>query len=250
MAFVKMQTSLVSFVQLLQLLLLICSASPSIAWEDPQVEWLRTKPNGFFSEKISWQRLDPNDPTSAYGMFASEDIPKDESLIVIPQSLLITSKGSGMNCDTVTMLLEELEKGKDSDYFPYIDYLFGDGTKRGKLPHAWSELGQALLEKIIGDSLQPPSIDHHEPEMYCPDILEDSENASQIELDAYLFMISRSWDDVMIPSKLSYTLLRHVVLLSCVVVADHKHMDLSMFIVVVVVVIFIRYFPISLLISF
>jgi len=201
MAFVTMKTSLVSFVQPI-LLLLICSASPSIAWEDPQVEWLRSKPNGFFSEKISWQRYDPDDPTSAYGMFASEDIPKDETLVVVPQAALITSKGSGMSCDTVTTLLEELKKGKDSDYFPYIDYLFGDETKRGNLPHAWSELGQALLEKIIGDGLKPETIDPHYPEEFCPFILEDSENASQLEIDAYLFMISRSWDDVMIPGKL------------------------------------------------
>ena len=198
-------SSLVSFVQpiLLVVVVVCCSSFPSAtAWEDPQVEWLRSKPNGFFSDKISFQQLDPNDATSSYGMFASEDIKKDERLIVIPQVALVTSRGTDLNCDTVTMLLEELEKGKDSDYYPYINYMFGDETARGKMPVAWSKLGQNLLSEIIGDSLQPKKFKDHICEKFCGDVPEDVKNVSQLEQDAYLFMISRSWDDVMIPGKL------------------------------------------------
>eukprot|EP00532_Pseudo-nitzschia_australis_P004846 CAMPEP_0168188090 /NCGR_PEP_ID=MMETSP0139_2-20121125/15423_1 /TAXON_ID=44445 /ORGANISM="Pseudo-nitzschia australis, Strain 10249 10 AB" /LENGTH=1330 /DNA_ID=CAMNT_0008110427 /DNA_START=98 /DNA_END=4090 /DNA_ORIENTATION=- len=194
-----MTTSFGSLVQSI-LLLLICGASPSIAVtnHDSLVEWLRATPNGFFSEKISWQHLDPNDPTSPYAMHASEDIPRDESLIVVPQSMLIT-KDTGYNCDSVTMLLEELEKGKDSGYFPYVDYLFGDGTKQGNLPFEWSDLGQELLDLIIGDGLYPKQFDHHYVEQFCPNIIAEPDDPTQLEIDAYLFMISRSWDDVMIP---------------------------------------------------
>lgn len=142
--------------------------------------------------------MDSSDPNSAYAMFASEDISKDEGLIVVPQSALITSKGTGVYCDTVKMLLEEVEKGKDSEYFPYIDYLFGDDTRRGRVPSAWSEDGQELLRIVIGDSLFPTSIDHHSIQNHCPDITDDP---SQLEEDAYLFMVSRSWDDIMIPGK-------------------------------------------------
>jgi hypothetical protein len=207
--FVTMKSSsLVSFVQpilLVVVVLVFCSSSPSAtAWEDPQVEWLRSKPNGFFSDKISFQQLDPSNPTSSYGMFASEDIKKDERLIVVPQAALVTSRGTDMNCDTVTMLLEELEKGQDSDYYPYINYMFGDETARGKMPVAWSELGQTLLSELIGDNLQPEKFKVHMIEKFCEDVPEDEENVSQLEQDAYLFMISRSWDDVMIPGK-SYT---------------------------------------------
>jgi len=181
------------------LLLVLCNNfSSSNAWEDPLVEWLRSK-NGFFSEEISWQQLDPNDPTSPYSMFASKDIKKDETLIVVPPSTLITSGGTEMNCDTVTLLLEELEKGKDSDYYPYINSLFGDKTKRGKLPAEWSELGKILLKELVGESLQPEVFDHHSVADYCAYIVNDTENVSQLEQDAYLYMISRSWDDVMIP---------------------------------------------------
>jgi hypothetical protein len=197
-------SSLVSFVQpILLVVVLVCNSPPSAtAWEDPQVEWLRSKPNGYFSDKISFQKLDPNDPTSSYGMFAFEDIKKDERLIVIPQGALVTSRGTDLNCDTVTMLLEELEKGKDSDYYPYINYMFGDETKRDNMPVAWSELGQILLEELIGANLPPEKFKNHKIEKFCREVPEDVKNVSQLEQDAYLFMISRSWDDVMIPGKI------------------------------------------------
>jgi len=192
-----MKATIISFVKPF-LLWLVWGATSSIASPDPLVEWLRSKPNGFFSDKISWQRLDPNDPNSIYAMFASEDIPKDESLIVVPQSALFKPKDTNFSCDTVKMLLTELEKGEDSEYFPYVDSLFGDESKLGKLPTAWSEEGQELLQIVIGDSLFPESFDHHRVEVFCPNIVEDDE-PSQLLHDAYLFMISRSWGDVMIP---------------------------------------------------
>ena len=197
-----MKASLLPFVQPILLWLVCWGTNSSVASSDPLVEWLRAKPNGFFSNKIAWKQLDSSDPNSAYAMFASEDISKDEGLIVVPQSALITSKGTGASCDTVKMLLEEVENGKDSKYLPYIDYLFGDDTRRGRVPSAWSEDGQELLRMVIGDGLFPTSIDHHSIQNACPDI---TDNPSQLEEDAYLFMISRSWGDVMIPGKLGAT---------------------------------------------
>ena len=168
---------------------------------DSLVEWLRTKPNGFFSNKISWRQINPDDASSSYAMFASEDIPKDETLIVVPQSALITSKGSDLNCDTVKVLLQEHEKGKDSEYFPYVDYLFGDDTKRGKLPAAWSKDAKELLKAVIGNSLFPTGFDYQSADTFCR---KELPNPSQLQKDAYHHMISRSWDDIMIPGK-SYT---------------------------------------------
>ena len=188
---------------LLPLLLLLLAATTTIVRgaENALVEWLQKKPNGFFSEKIEWKLLDSTDPSGPHAMFASEDIPSDETLLVVPRSALITSKDSGYNCDTVKMLLEELEKGTGSDYFPYIDYLFGERKQRGNLPVAWSELGQDMLNGIIGDSLFPDNLDRQRVEEYCPNVLEDADQATELEQDAYLFMISRSWDDIMIPGK-------------------------------------------------
>jgi hypothetical protein len=204
----KMKVSLVSFARAMLLWLLCWGTHPSIASPDALFEWLKGKPNGFFSDKISWKQIDPDDPASAYAMFAEQDISENERLIVVPHSALITSNGSGFNCDTVKMLVAEVEKGKDSEYFPYIDYLFSDDEKRRRVPTSWSKEGQRLLKSIIGGGLFPTSIDHHSVQDNCPEIT----NPSQLQEDAYIFVISRSWDDVMIPGKIHVTIvLRRVV---------------------------------------
>eukprot|EP00536_Pseudo-nitzschia_multiseries_P003195 jgi/Psemu1/322908/estExt_fgenesh1_pg.C_470035 len=194
-----MKTFLASFVQPI-LLFLLFGASPSAAVtnHDSLVEWLRATPKGFFSDKITWAPLDPSKPNGTHAMFASEDIAKNETLIKVPQSIVVT-KNTGHNCDAVKMLIDEHKKGNESHYFPYIDYLFGDKSKRGDLPFAWSELGQETLELIIGDGLFPKQFKHHHVERFCPNILSDKQKPTQLEIDAYLFMIARSWDDVLIP---------------------------------------------------
>mmetsp|Transcript_14520 Transcript_14520/g.40367 ORF Transcript_14520/g.40367 Transcript_14520/m.40367 type:complete len:1336 (-) Transcript_14520:1047-5054(-) len=199
MAFVTMKTSFGSFLQPI-LLFLLLSVSPSTAVTDHEslVEWLRATPNGFFSDKIKWVPLDPSNPTGSHAMFAAEDISKNETLVVVPKSILVT-KGTGYNCDAVKMLIDEKQKGTESQYFPYIDYLFGDDSKKGNLPVAWSELGKELLDMIVGDGLYPQRFSHHNVEDFCPLIVSDQENPTQLETDAYLFMIARSWDDVLIP---------------------------------------------------
>ena len=194
-----MKVSLVSFGQSILLCLVCWGSNFSIASPETMVEWLRTKPNGFFSDKIVWKPLDPNDPDGSLAMFASEDIPKDETLIVVPQSALITSKGSEASCDTVQSLLEEHSKGKDSEFYPYVDYLFGDDSKRGKLPVAWSDDAKELFDEVIGNSLHPTRYDHQKASVFCR--RKFGTTPSQLEEDAYLHMISRSWNDKMIPGK-------------------------------------------------
>ncbi len=201
-----MKVSLVSFAQPI-LLWLFClgnssaaSPDPVLKWLDPMVQWIRSKPNGFFSDKIVWKPLDPADPDSGHAMFAAEDIPKDETLMVIPQSVLIKGDTKG-SCRTVKNLLEEHAKGEDSEWFPYIDYLFGDKNRRGSLPSAWSDNGKLFLKEVIGDSLFPPKFDIQRIENFCPTIPKIPGQPTQLEQDAYHFMISRSWGPVMIPSK-------------------------------------------------
>jgi len=91
MAFVTMKTSFGSFLQPI-LLFLLWSVSPSTAVTDHEslVQWLRATPNGFFSDKIKWAPLDPSNPTGSHAMFAAEDISKNETLVVVPKSILVT----------------------------------------------------------------------------------------------------------------------------------------------------------------
>jgi hypothetical protein len=167
-----------------------------------QIDWLRTIPGGFFSDKIVWKRSDENDPKSMHGMFAVQDVQKGETLMVIPRKALITSDGYNNNCVTVYNLLEEYKKGTDSEYYPYIDYLFGDESNRGLLPSAWSKRGKYLITKLVGRDLLPTYPCIHDTAKGCPDIPNDKNNVTQLENDAYMHMVSRSWDDVMIPGEL------------------------------------------------
>ena len=133
-------------------------------------------------------------------MFAAEDIPKDETLMVIPKSLLIQGDKMG-TCNTVKNLLKEHAKGEDSEWFPFIDYIFGDKTKRGQLPSVWSDNGKIFLKEVVGDSLFPTDFDIQRVENFCPMILKTPGQPTQLEQDAYHLMVSRSWGQVMIPGK-------------------------------------------------
>ncbi len=161
------------------------------------VDWLRSKPNGFFSDKISWQRYDPNHPESGYAMYAAEDIPKDETIMVIPQSAIIQSETKG-SCETVKKLLEEHAKGEDSEFFLYLDYIFGDKSKRGIIPSSWSDAGKKLMKLVVGNSLFPAMFSFQKIQYFCPNI---SKNPTELEEFAYEAMITRSWGHIMMPGK-------------------------------------------------
>ena len=186
------------------------------------VDWLLSKEGGFFAnDLIDWKQYDPSDPKSAYGMFAKTNIEKDTTLMTLPQSALLKAGESTADdeyepCDVVDRLVEEYKEGKDSDYAPYIEYLFGDDSKKGKLPSSWSPQARKLLRQLVGssneNSLMPEmkllKSDRYQTYMYhC--VGEDAKDRKwyyalspedkQLYQDAYLFMISRSWTDVMIP---------------------------------------------------
>lgn len=48
------------------------------------INWLQSMNDGFFSPKIKIRRMDPNDPSSYYGLFATQDLREDELLLRIP----------------------------------------------------------------------------------------------------------------------------------------------------------------------
>ena len=48
------------------------------------INWLQSMNDGYFSPKIKIRRMDPNDPSSYYGMFATQDLREDELLLRIP----------------------------------------------------------------------------------------------------------------------------------------------------------------------
>ena len=62
--------------------------------------------------------------------------------------------GRGMECDTVKNLIQEKELGGESEYAPYINYLF---SRDVTLPSSWSDEGKELFSNILGEYL-PPSL--------------------------------------------------------------------------------------------
>jgi hypothetical protein len=175
------------------------------AWQNDLINWLISKPNGYYSDKILWTKTE-----MGYNMHAAEDIPKNTTLMIIPQAALITSDGTDEECITIVNMMKEYEKGPDSDFYPYIRYLFDrheGGTSTGLLPSTWSEPAKTLLKTMVGSQLYPQKIDRGQRNVLktCKKFIDpqmvqtlDKDTAQRWQ-DAYIFWLSRSWSDKMVP---------------------------------------------------
>ena len=158
---------------------------------EKQIEWIRSQ-GGFFSPKIEFQLLDKNDPSSPMGIFALEDLSKKETLMVIPQSCLLTSGGSFKTCDTARNLVKQRLLKNTSKFAPYVDYVF-DPKHKGHLPSSWSQAGKSLIQKIIGEEMPPYDVAGISFEEEC------GGSGEALEEEAYLIVMRRSWDDLLVP---------------------------------------------------
>ena len=95
------------------------------------MEWIPSLHEGVVSDKVSL-REDHNVTTahSASGttlfLAASQDISKDETVMIIPKVALFAQDTHGKSCRMLKNLLNEYDKGEESLYYPYIQFLFGD----------------------------------------------------------------------------------------------------------------------------
>ena len=182
------------------------------------VSWIRSKPDGFFSDDIT---IDENDESDASSFSSSgsnlvfvtqQNIPKDKTLMKIPTDALLDSGGTGYDCDTLQRLIDEHSKGSSSKYYPYIRYLFGDkegdsptpsSNFLGRSPGAWSDEGKETLTTLLGRDLLPKKW-NRSCNRGCKNVCGKSNDPQRqrLEQDAYLLMGARSWDDILIPRKL------------------------------------------------
>ncbi|KAG7349320.1 spermidine synthase [Nitzschia inconspicua] len=178
--------------------LLQCEAATSA---QDIIDWIQSKANGFVSDKIVWKKA--NDEDNAFGFFAIDDIPESTHLMVIPQSTFFDPDPDDdekvNDCETALLLLEEYEKGKDSIYFPFVDFLLGDVTKQGIVPSAWSPQGKKLLRRVIGRALEPQESTDFVCEEECPTLPKNGDKCSQLENTAFFSIISGGWNAKMIP---------------------------------------------------
>ena len=158
---------------------------------DKQIEWIRSY-GGFFSPKIAFQLLDKDDPNSPMGIFALEDLYQKEALMVIPQSCLLTSGGSLETCDTARNLIKQRQLKNESKFAPYVDYVF-DPKHKGQIPSSWSQAGESLIQRIIGEEMPPYDVAGISFKEEC------GGSGDPLEEEAYLNVVRRSWDDIMVP---------------------------------------------------
>jgi hypothetical protein len=171
------------------------------------VAWLRNQ-GGHFNEKLQIRRADPSDPTSYYGVFATESIQSMEPLMNIPASSMIrtnippdyfSSEGEeAVLCDLTHVLLKELKLGEKSHFAPFVKYLLGQ--ERGQIPATWTEPAKELLREVayrndLTDWIQTD----FEQECIGP--------GNAFEQQALAMVIQRGWDSVLIPI---YDMVNHV----------------------------------------
>jgi hypothetical protein len=177
------------------------------------VAWLRDQ-GGYFNEKLRIRRADPSDPTSYFGIFATESIPSMEPLMSVPASSMIRSillkdnpkaEHGVVLCDLTNVLLMELKLGEKSHFAPYVKYLLGQ--ERGQIPATWTEPAKELLREVFsasgGDKVQVTDwIEmYFEHEDWC------IEAGNAFEQQALAMVVQRGWDSVLIPI---YDMLNHV----------------------------------------
>jgi hypothetical protein len=166
------------------------------------VDWLQARDGGIFNSKQEIRKVGP-----MMGIFAKERIEKGELLCQVPWDSLIHSKRPGsteewsdetnISCGTVQNLVDEWNKGDNSELAPYIRYLKSQRT--GQIPSAWSNAGRALLSDVLGgrkDETQrlPPFNVFWWPEEWYDDC-----SGSLKHLHQAMLVVQRADEDILIP---------------------------------------------------
>ena len=174
------------------------------------VGWVRNQ-GGFFNDKLQIRRADPTDPTSYFGVFATEDIQPMEELMRIPESATIWAEkpddepdGNKLLCDLAHVLMKELKLGDKSDFAPFIKYLLEQ--ERGQLPATWTEVGRELISELVAG----PDRDDLKMTNWIKENFEDAsciEPGNAFEQQAVALVVQRGWDNVLIPI---YDMINHI----------------------------------------
>ena len=173
--------------------------SSSLLLHQNLVDWVVSK-GGSFHAKQEYRRVEPNDPYSPFGMFATDRIEMGQVLYTVPWECILTAGTDqliqSLHCDTIRLLISELQKENDSDYAPYVKYL--QSLPQGQVPSAWSDAGKDVLELISGHEQFPP----YEPVLWLD---KDWKNECKGRANdtfgqhAAMLSLSKGEDDMMIP---------------------------------------------------
>eukprot|EP00536_Pseudo-nitzschia_multiseries_P015382 jgi/Psemu1/327878/estExt_fgenesh1_pg.C_8750001 len=157
-----------------------------------------------FSEKLEIRRVNPENPASHWGVFATDHIDAKEDLFHIPRDCYINvfdpldmtqedwKEPYHKNvCNLTHRLKDEMELGEKSEYAPYISYL--KTQKPGQLPANWSKEGKDVLRHVaIPNSPMVDWIDWYFQQTNC--IGDDPYEVHLLEMT-----IQRCFDTALIP---------------------------------------------------
>ena len=82
------------------------------------IDWIVAN-GGFFSDKMQIRPMNQNDPNSPNGIYALQDLPKGEVMLVVPRKCMITGEQDEDFCGSAKNLLHEYQLGEDSFFYPY-----------------------------------------------------------------------------------------------------------------------------------
>jgi hypothetical protein len=143
------------------------------------VDWVRAE-GAFLSEKIEIRRQNPDDPTSPFGVFATQDIQEEETVLKMPRHVYLSVPKEAIQVYTFDAETEELDEeldlevyfgnvcrlakclrketelyrkhspGESTKYAAFIRYL-EETQPKGQLPAAYSKEAKAILMEIQGN---------------------------------------------------------------------------------------------------
>jgi len=127
------------------------------------IHWVRAN-GGYVNDRISFRSIDPEDPTSPRGVFATQEIDEGEILAHIPWDLIIKSperargEVEGMSKDDCGVIQETIKvmTASDSNITPYGRYLLSQ--PQNYTVGFWSKKGQELFVEMTDHFLPPNSI--------------------------------------------------------------------------------------------
>jgi len=183
---------------------------PNVDHGERQVAWVREN-RGFVTEKMEIRKLENVDDSHSYGVFATQDIEESELMLSIPRPCVFQTFQDD-KCDTVDKLAQEMRKGEESFWEPYVSYL--KSQPYGQLPSLWSEAGKEALSFVNWE------YDEEDDEWYLvlpPEGMEDARfigcrnlapdaDTPLIDKLAAMLVTQRGWDEVLIPV---YDLMSH-----------------------------------------
>eukprot|EP00978_Attheya_sp_CCMP212_P011110 scaffold27183_cov56-Attheya_sp.AAC.1 len=172
------------------------------------IEWI-LKHGGFVNDEQEVRPVDPSDPLSELGVFATDTILEDGLLLSIPWHLTIHPEGDNeggatdFSCETTRALLKEIGMRHDSYFAPFLKHLLFSQND-SPIPESFSDVGQELLNDILGLNLGPQGYGQY----WLEDMWRNAcgGGSGPVEEIAAMIVLKNSDDALLVPF---YDLYRH-----------------------------------------